>query len=156
MVCDGANARRVGHIAPFPLPGGDRAARTPWRSALGLLLATDSDTGVLKRWASAEELATVAHAVERGIGPVENECHRSVGEVTDDPIRHREQRVIGHLTEPLLYPTDGDREGYVPNVVYTCGAMIHNGELIVPYSMSDTAAGVAAVAVEDLVRRMLE
>ena len=50
---------------------------------------------------------------------------------------------------------DGEREGYVPNVVYTCGAMIHNGDLIVPYSMSDTASGVAVVSVEDLVQRML-
>jgi hydrogenase maturation protein HypF len=67
LLCDGANVQRVGHITPFPLPGGDLAARTPWRSALGLLLATDSDIGMLKRWASAAELATVARAVERGV-----------------------------------------------------------------------------------------
>jgi predicted GH43/DUF377 family glycosyl hydrolase len=86
-----------------------------------------------------------------GVGPMRKYC---IGACLLD--LHQPQRVIGHLTEPLLYPTDGEREGYVPNVVYTCGAMIHNGELIVPYSMSDAAAGVAAVAVEDLVRRMLE
>jgi len=46
-------------------------------------------------------------------------------------------RVIGRLKEPLLKPIETEREGYVPNVVYSCGALIHNGELILPYAMSD-------------------
>lgn len=86
-----------------------------------------------------------------GVGPMRKYC---IGAYLLD--LHQPQRVIGQLAEPLLCPTEAERDGYVPNVVYTCGAMIHNGELIMPYSMSDTASGVAVVAVEELVRRMLE
>ncbi len=59
-------------------------------------------------------------------------------------------KVIGHLPEPLLSPTEDEREGYVPNVLYTCGATIHNDEVIIPYSMSDTASGIAVVPVKRL------
>ena len=48
-------------------------------------------------------------------------------------------RLIGRLDEPLLEPNANEREGYVPNVVYSCGPVIHNGELIIPYAMSDSA-----------------
>ncbi len=58
--------------------------------------------------------------------------------------------MIGHLPEPLLSPTEEEREGYVPNVLYTCGATIHNDEVIIPYSMSDTASGIAVVPVKQL------
>lgn len=68
---------------------------------------------------------------------------------------HEPHRIIGHLAEPMLVPAESEREGYVPNVVYTCGAIIHNHELIIPYSMSDTASGFAAVSVEALLNRML-
>ena len=59
-------------------------------------------------------------------------------------------KVIGHLPEPLLSPMEDEREGYVPNVLYTCGATIHNDEVIIPYSMSDTASGIAVVPVKQL------
>ncbi|MCK4414684.1 MAG: glycoside hydrolase family 130 protein [Candidatus Eisenbacteria sp.] len=59
-------------------------------------------------------------------------------------------RVIGRLRDPILSPRDEEREGYVPNVVYTCGGMIHNGEVIIPYAMSDTCSGIATVSVADL------
>lgn len=86
-----------------------------------------------------------------GVGPMRKYC---IGACLLD--LHEPRRIIGHLPEPLLCPTEEEREGYVPNVVYTCGAMIHHGELIVPYSMSDTASGVAVVAVEALINRMRE
>ena len=86
-----------------------------------------------------------------GVGPMRKYC---IGACLLD--LHEPKRIIGHLTEPLLCPTEEEREGYVPNVVYTCGAMVHHGELIVPYSMSDTASGIAVVAVEDLIDRMRE
>jgi predicted GH43/DUF377 family glycosyl hydrolase len=86
-----------------------------------------------------------------GVGPMRQYC---IGACLLD--LHQPQRVIGRLREPLLCPTEEEREGYVPNVVYSCGAMLHNGELIMPYSMSDTASGVATIAVEDLIRRMVE
>jgi predicted GH43/DUF377 family glycosyl hydrolase len=63
-------------------------------------------------------------------------------------------RIIGRLAEPLLSPTEKEREGYVPNVLYTCGAIIHNDELIIPYAMSDTSSGIAVVSVPALLARL--
>lgn len=68
----------------------------------------------------------------------------------DDPTR-----VIGRLSTPLLSPNTEEREGYVPNVVYTCGAMVHGGELIIPYSMSDSFSGIATIALSDLLERLV-
>jgi predicted GH43/DUF377 family glycosyl hydrolase len=67
----------------------------------------------------------------------------------DDPTR-----VIGHLDEPLLSPEDDEREGYVPNVVYSCGSMIHAGHLILPYGFADVGASVATVPLAALLDRL--
>jgi predicted GH43/DUF377 family glycosyl hydrolase len=85
-----------------------------------------------------------------GVGPMRKYCIGACLLDLEDPTK-----VIGRLTEPLLSPTEEEREGYVPNVLYTCGAMIHNEELIIPYSMSDTSSGIAVVPVKDLVSSML-
>jgi predicted GH43/DUF377 family glycosyl hydrolase len=58
----------------------------------------------------------------------------------DDPTR-----VLGQLQEPLLSPAADEQDGYVPNVVYSCGAMVHRGNLVVPYGIGDSAIGVATV-----------
>jgi len=58
------------------------------------------------------------------------------------------------LEEPLLAPREEEREGYVPNVVYTCGALIHNDELVIPYAMSDIMSSIATVGVSDLINCM--
>ena len=63
----------------------------------------------------------------------------------DDPTR-----VIGELKEPLISPAEDERVGYVPNVVYTCGSMIHNGSLIIPYAVSDVITKFARVDVGEL------
>jgi predicted GH43/DUF377 family glycosyl hydrolase len=63
-------------------------------------------------------------------------------------------KVIGRLKEPLLVPNDEEREGYVPNVVYSCGSIAHNGELIIAYSMSDYAATFASVPLKVLLEAM--
>lgn len=63
-------------------------------------------------------------------------------------------KIIGRLKEPLLIPSENERAGYVPNVVYTCGAYIHNGELIIPYAMSDYASSFATVNLDDLIREL--
>ena len=63
-------------------------------------------------------------------------------------------KIIARLDEPLLVPHKKEREGYVPNVVYSCGAIIHNNELVIPYAMSDINAGIATVGVADLLDGM--
>ncbi len=66
----------------------------------------------------------------------------------DDP-----SKIIGQLEEPLLTPDEHERDGYVPNVVYTCGSMIHEDELIIPYAIADQRCGVASVSVQELLAR---
>jgi predicted GH43/DUF377 family glycosyl hydrolase len=63
-------------------------------------------------------------------------------------------RVIKRLTQPLLSPDESEREGYVPNVVYSCGSMIHAGHLILPYAMSDSASSFATVPLAELLAAM--
>lgn len=60
------------------------------------------------------------------------------------------RRVIGCLREPLLVPDESEREGYVPNVLYTCGALAHGDDLIVPYGFSDYGVRIGVVRVSDL------
>jgi predicted GH43/DUF377 family glycosyl hydrolase len=60
--------------------------------------------------------------------------------------------VIGRTREPLMVATEEERSGYVPNVVYSCGGMIHRETLIIPYAMSDMCAGFATVPIQDLLR----
>ena len=63
-------------------------------------------------------------------------------------------RVIGRLPRPLLSPDESEREGYVPNVVYSCGSLVHGATLILPYAMSDTASSFATVPLDDLLNSM--
>ena len=63
-------------------------------------------------------------------------------------------RVIGRLREPLLSPNETERDGYVPNVVYSCGALLHGRELVIPYAMSDYATSFAIVSLDDLLAAM--
>jgi predicted GH43/DUF377 family glycosyl hydrolase len=65
------------------------------------------------------------------------------------------QRVIGYLPRPLIEPDEDEREGYVPNVVYTCGAIVHAGQLIVPYGFSDAGVAVAQVALSEVLEGLL-
>jgi predicted GH43/DUF377 family glycosyl hydrolase len=84
-----------------------------------------------------------------GVGPMRQYCIGAVLLDLENPAR-----VIARLDEPLLTPHAGEREGYVPNVVYSCGALIHNDELVIPYAMSDINAGIATVAVSELLNGM--
>jgi predicted GH43/DUF377 family glycosyl hydrolase len=67
----------------------------------------------------------------------------------DDP-----SKVIGRLDEPLLEADEHEREGYVPNVVYTCGSMIHEDALVVPYGIADQRCRVATVEIPELLSRL--
>ena len=85
-----------------------------------------------------------------GVGPMRRYC---IGAVLLDP--EDPSKIIGQLREPLLMPNAEEREGYVPNVVYSCGSIIHNDELIIPYGMSDYASGFATVSVDELLGKLL-
>lgn len=84
-----------------------------------------------------------------GVGPMRKYC---IGAVLLD--RNDPSKVIAHLPEPIMTPNEYEREGYTPNVLYTCGYLIHQGELIIPYAMSDSRCAVASVSVADLMERM--
>ncbi len=64
-------------------------------------------------------------------------------------------KLIARLKDPLLTPNEGEREGSVPNVVYSCGSMIHNNELIIPYGISDFASTFATVSIDELLGELL-
>lgn len=87
--------------------------------------------------------------ITHGVGPMRNYCLGAILLDLDDPTK-----VIGALKEPLLKPEGCGREGYVPNVVYSCGALIHNGRVILPYGKSDTLTTVATVDLAELLGAM--
>ena len=67
----------------------------------------------------------------------------------DDPTR-----VIAQLPEPLLSPADDERDGYVPNVVYSCGALLHGDHLVVPYGIGDANVGIARFSLSEILGRL--
>ncbi len=87
--------------------------------------------------------------LSHGVGPMRKYCIGAFLLDRDDPAK-----VIGRLREPLLKPNQNEREGYVPNVVYTCGALVHKGELIIPYGLADHATGFATVPLAEVLAAM--
>lgn len=87
--------------------------------------------------------------LSHGVGPMRKYCIGAFLLDLDDP-----SKVVGRLHEPLLKPIEAEREGYVPNVVYSCGALIHNRRLILPYAMSDFATNFATVSLDELLNAM--
>jgi predicted GH43/DUF377 family glycosyl hydrolase len=65
-------------------------------------------------------------------------------------------KVISVLRQPLMEPLESEREGYVPNVLYTCGWMKHNDSILIPYAMSDVACGFAVVNIDELLMKLKE
>jgi predicted GH43/DUF377 family glycosyl hydrolase len=84
-----------------------------------------------------------------GVGPVRK---YSIGAALLD--KHDPSKVLARSSEPLLRPELSEREGYVPNVVYTCGAMAHNDQLILPYAVSDTYSNFATIQISALLQSM--
>ncbi len=84
-----------------------------------------------------------------GVGPMRSYCIGAMLLDLNDPLK-----VIGHLKEPLIVPDEEERDGYVPNVVYTCGMIEHNGNLIIPYAQADKSTGVTVFALRDLLDRL--
>ncbi len=88
-------------------------------------------------------------ALFHGVGPMRRYSIWAELLDIDDP-----SKVIGRLNEPILTPDEHERDGYVPNVVYSCGNMIHEGTLIIPYGIADHRCRVATLSVADLLSRL--
>ena len=85
-----------------------------------------------------------------GVGPMRKYCIGAMLLDLNDP-----SKVIARLREPLVTPNEIEREGYVPNVVYTCGAIIHQNHLVIPYAMSDYATTFATIELKELLAMMI-
>jgi predicted GH43/DUF377 family glycosyl hydrolase len=85
-----------------------------------------------------------------GVGPMRKYCIGAILLDLEDP-----SKIRGQLETPLLKPEAAEREGYVPNVVYTCGAMLHRERLILPYGISDTAAAIVTLDLDAVLQALL-
>jgi predicted GH43/DUF377 family glycosyl hydrolase len=86
-----------------------------------------------------------------GVGPMRTYAIGAVLLDRDDPLK-----VLGYLPEPLITAEENEREGYVPNVVYTCGALVHRGFLYIPYAQADKSTSMAVVKLSELLARLQE
>ncbi len=88
--------------------------------------------------------------ITHGVGPMREYCIGAVLLDLKDPTK-----VIGRLKDPLICPEGVEREGYVPNVVYSCGSLLHGDKLILPYAMSDKFTAIASVDLEELLAKLI-
>ena len=89
--------------------------------------------------------------ITHGVGPMRRYVLGASLLKLDDPAIE-----IGRLKEPLLIPNSDEREGYVPNVLYSCGSIVHNGKLIIPYGISDSSTGFAEIDLSELLNKLLQ
>ena len=87
--------------------------------------------------------------ISHGVGPMRKYCIGAFLLDRDDPAK-----VIGRLPEPLIRPNIDERDGYVPNVVYSCGSLVHNGQLVIPYGISDYATTFATLPLDQVLAAM--
>ena len=85
-----------------------------------------------------------------GVGPMKRYCIGIELLDLEDPAK-----IIGRLEKPIIVPNEEERDGYVPNVVYTCGALIHNDELIIPYGIADSKTTIATISVPELLSHII-
>jgi predicted GH43/DUF377 family glycosyl hydrolase len=162
----GPAARNKG-MALFPgRIGGRYAALSRWdRESNAIGYSADGH-----RWSEATTIQTPAHPWEliqlgncgspietpmgwlvftHGVGPMREYAIGAVLLDLDKP-----ERLIAALPEPLLVPDESERDGYVPNVVYSCGAMIHGDNVVLPYGCSDSSVRIATVNLSLLLDRL--
>jgi len=89
--------------------------------------------------------------ITHGVGPMRRYVLGASLLDLEDPTKE-----IGRLKEPLLIPNTDEREGYVPNVIYSCGSIVHNNKLIIPYGLSDYSTSFAEVDMDTLVNKLLQ
>lgn len=159
---NGVAAQNKG-MALFPRRIGGKYVMLSRRDRENLHLATSDD---VHHWNDVTELYRPQHPWEllhigncgspietpagwlvltHGVGPMRRYSIGAMLLDLDDP-----SVVKGHLATPLIEPDEDEREGYVPNVVYTCGAIVHGDELIVPYGFSDCGVAIARLPLADL------
>lgn len=155
-------------MALFPRRIGGRYAMLTRSDGETLQLATSND---LQVWSGANEILAAAEAWEfvqigncgspielpegwlvltHGVGPMRRYC---IGAALLD--LHDPSRMIARLRSPLLAAVGTERNGYVPNVVYSCGSVAHAGNLILPYAVSDTSTRFAVMRVANLLAAMV-
>jgi predicted GH43/DUF377 family glycosyl hydrolase len=162
----GPAARNKG-MALFPrLVGGRYLALSRWDRE-NIAIASSADGRI---WGSPRTINTPTHGWEltqigncgspietaegwlvltHGVGPMRVYSIGAVLLDLEDP-----RRVRAELTDPLIAPDPGERDGYVPNVVYSCGALRHGDLLVLPYGCNDTSARIATVSIPELLHRM--
>jgi predicted GH43/DUF377 family glycosyl hydrolase len=86
-----------------------------------------------------------------GVGPCRQYSISAVLLDREDP-----SKILGRLREPLIHWTEASRSGYVPNVVYTCGALLHKEMLVVPYAMSDRQTAISLISLSSLIEKLLQ
>jgi predicted GH43/DUF377 family glycosyl hydrolase len=91
------------------------------------------------------ELAEGWLVITHGVGPMRT---YGIGALLLD--LEKPTKVIAQLPRPLLLPSDEEQDGYVPNVVYSCGSLVHNGTLFMPYGIADQSISYVTVKVADL------
>jgi predicted GH43/DUF377 family glycosyl hydrolase len=89
--------------------------------------------------------------ITHGVGPMRKYCIGAALLDLEDPTK-----VIGRLSYPLISPEGLEREGYVPNVVYSCGSLIHGETLILPYAMSDKFTVITSIELSQILAALLE
>jgi len=163
---NGQGAQNKG-MALFPRRIGGRYVMLSRRDRENLHLATSTD---VRHWMDVSELHRPARpwellqigncgspietaegwiVITHGVGPMRRYVLGALLLDLDNPLRVR-----GALELPLLEPQGAEREGYVPNVVYSCGAMLNRQDLVLPYGLSDGAVGIAIVSVPDLLTQL--
>ncbi|WBO21853.1 glycoside hydrolase family 130 protein [Sphingomonas abietis] len=95
------------------------------------------------------EIAEGWLVLTHGVGMVRNYCMGAALLDRDDP-----SKVLKRTPEPILKPSARERDGYVPNVVYSCGSIVHGRTLLMPYGVADNFASFASCAIDDLLARM--
>lgn len=87
--------------------------------------------------------------ISHGVGPMRQYCIGAFLLDRDDPTK-----LIGRLREPLIKPNENEREGYVPNVAYSCGSLVRGRQLVIPYGMSDYATTFATLPLDEVLAAM--
>ena len=126
----------VDEVRAVPAPGGAEALVGGASAELH-----DQMTGIGDRLPLVAGWLVLTH----GVGPMRKYAIGACLLDLENPAR-----VIGRLREPLLTPNENEREGYVPNVVYSCGGLVHNDTLVIPYAMADYATTFSTVSLSEL------